>query len=224
MTNFQLCYRSALPHGLLCGVNISRDPIDWDASYMAVLTQSEVDFAKGLKGLRQSSWIAGRIAAHHALSYYTNERASILSDPFGCPIAPKNYALSLTHKDKIAIAMVVPSQDKYIGIDFEYYYPQRLGISSKVLRTEELDAISEIPEPRQWISTLLHFSAKESIYKAIAPRLKRYIGFNEVALRPHRDGQIDIEWHLEEGPVPKTAEARYIWLEDGLITTTQITW
>ena len=224
MTNFKLCYRSALSHGLLCGVTISREPFDWEATELAVLDKAEIDHAKTLKGLRQLSWIGGRVAAHHALSYYTKDKCSILSDPFGCPNAPKGYALSITHKDKIAIAMVVPDHNRSIGVDYEYYLPIRSGISSKVLRPEELDAISALPEARQWIGTLLHFSAKESIYKAIAPRLKRYVGFDEVSLKPHRDGQIDIEWHLKEGPVPKTFESRYIWLEEGLITTTQVSW
>lgn len=208
----------------MCGVNISRDPIDWDSSYIQGLSSAELDYAKQLKGLRQYSWIAGRIAARHAMSYYSKDKFSILTDPFGCPIAPTGYALSITHKEKIAIAMVAPSHHHFIGVDYEYYAPMRSGISSKVLRSEELDVIASFSPERQWISTLLHFSTKEAIYKAIAPKHKRYIGFQEVSLRPHRDGHIDIAWHLEKGPTPKTYEARYIWLEEGLLTSAKVSW
>lgn len=224
MTNFQLCYRSAIPHGIFCGVKITDSQINWSSSALKKLHPEEISYAKSLNGFRQRTWVAGRIAIKHAISSYSSSNNPVLSDPYGCPIAPKNYVLSITHKEKIAFGIVASDNGQSIGIDFEHFEPERIGIMSRVLRDEELEQVDNIHQDRKWMATLIYFSAKEAIYKAIAPRHKRYIGFKELALYPKLDGRIEVQWHLEKGPEPQSTELRYIWLENGILTTAQIHW
>jgi 4'-phosphopantetheinyl transferase EntD len=224
VTKFQLCYRSAVPHGILCGVNLDDSDINWSNAALECLHQDEISYAKSLKGYKQRTWLAGRVATKHALINYTDVNSAILSDPFGSPIPPDGYVLSITHKDDIAIGLVAVDRGQHVGVDFEHFEPMRTGIISRVLRDEELEMINEMPESRQWISGLISFSAKEAIYKAIAPHLKRYVGFKELALSIKVDGIIDVTWHLEKGPTPTAIDVRYIWHKKGVLTSAEVYW
>lgn len=225
MNNFALCYRSALPHGILCGVKLPSKDIDWNLDAIKSLHKSEMEYAKNLKGLKQSSWVGGRLASKHALKNFSSTlNTPILSDPYGQPIPPKGFVISITHKENIAIAMVANDHQQSIGIDFEHFVPSRMGIMTRVLCPMELKSVQSLPLERQWIATLIRFSTKEAIYKALAPYHKRYIDFQEVSLELHTDGKIDVELNLAKKPIPSKVEARYIWLEDGIITTVNAKW
>ena len=69
----------------------------------------------------------------------------------------------------------------------------------------------------------MRFAIKEAIYKALAPRLRRYIGFEEAEVQPHTDGSVDVVLRLEDSPVP-TLEAEYAWLPDGLVASARARW
>jgi 4'-phosphopantetheinyl transferase EntD len=45
---------------------------------------------------------------------------------------------------------------------------------------------------------LLRFSAKEAIYKALDPFVRRYVGFLEVEVTPRPDGTADVRSQLPE--------------------------
>ena len=106
----------------------------------------------------------------------------------------------------------------------EHYQPERTSIASKILRHEEREVIESIPKYRQWMAILLHFSIKESLYKALAPRQKRYISFLEASVRLFQNNHADIKLYLEKEPLPKNTQAQYIWLDKHLITTVRCTW
>jgi hypothetical protein len=67
------------------------------------------------------------------------------------------------------------------------------GAAARLMATpEELAAVAAIPEAegadalgsRRWVDTVVRFSLKEAVYKALAPTLQRMIGFEEAAAWP----------------------------------------
>jgi enterobactin synthetase component D len=90
------------------------------------------------------------------------------------------------------------------------------------LALEERTAISELPENRRWIALLVRFSIKESIYKALYPYVRRYVGFHEALVEPDVQGSAKVELRLAKGEGPFRVEARYEWLHGKLLTSARI--
>jgi 4'-phosphopantetheinyl transferase EntD len=132
--------------------------------------------------------------------------------------------LSIAHKSDIAVAIVAKKKYGTIGIDIESFTPSRVNIKSKVLREEEKAAVECLPEPQQWLSTLIRFSIKEALYKALDPKQKRYISFMEASIEPFQNTTAQIRLHLEQEPLPKSTQAQYIWLDSHLISTVRCIW
>ena len=148
-----------------------------------------------------------------------------MADAYGAPVASsKQIAISIAHKEDCAVALVAQKKHGTLGIDIEHYQPERQGIASKILREEELSFIESLPPSRKWIAILLHFSIKEALYKALAPRQKRHISFLEASVSLFQNAKAHIDLHLEKAPLPKSTQAQYIWLDKHLITTVRCTW
>jgi len=98
-----------------------------------------------------------------------------------------------------------------------------MGIAKKVLTPEELSENQAIQdEARQWIDVLMRFSIKESIYKALDPFVKRYVGFDEAHVRPELDGTANIRLSLKNKEGPFWAMGRYEWFHGHLITSVRL--
>ena len=98
-----------------------------------------------------------------------------------------------------------------------------MGIAPRVLTAAELGEVHELAPERQWNSVLMRFAIKEAIYKALAPRMRRYIGFHEAVVQPHTDGSVDVSLQLEDGASPEL-EAQYVWTSHGLVATARARW
>ena len=124
----------------------------------------------------------------------------------------------------MAVALVARHEHGTLGVDLEDLAPAREGIERRVLRPEEQAEVEALPHGRRWISTLIRFSIKESIYKALAPQLRRYIDFKEAAVFPGIDGKARVTLHLDTGPHPQRLEARYVWLHRSVLSTVRAKW
>jgi enterobactin synthetase component D len=142
----------------------------------------------------------------------------------GAPCPPPGIALSITHKKHLAVAIAARSELGDLGVDLECLEPERPGIANKILRPEEEQRIGLLPEDRRWTATIVRFSIKEAIYKALAPRLQRYIGFDEAAVALRTDGCADIRLHLQNGPEPSLIEGRFVWLDRAVLSTVRVRW
>ena len=112
--------------------------------------------------------------------------------------------------------------ERKLGVDIENYRPERMSVLPKVLRPEELAAIEALPEQDRWLAALLRFSIKESIYKAIDPYVRRYVGFQEALVVPDLEGRAMVTMFLERDEGPFAIDARYLWLEGRLLTSVRI--
>lgn len=169
-----------------------------------VLHDDEIAHAANMTALRRATFLAGRVAlrsASRATAPFL-ELPALLTDHRGAPRLPTGVLGSVSHKRTRAVAAALANARGHVGIDLEGRAIeadlQRPSIATRILTARELDAISALDPLAHREATLLRFALKEAIYKAIDPIVQRYVGFTEVALDVHADGQVDVELLLPE--------------------------
>lgn len=224
MQHYQTVFKDALPHGIVVGVSLPPDGAPPPEEVLQRLHPDEQIASSAHRGFRLASFVGGRMAAHGAIQGLGGPFTAITSDARGAPLAPEGISLSITHKKHMAIAIAARSQLGVLGVDLEELEPEREGIARKILRPEELERIEKLPPERRWTAIVLRFSIKEAIYKALAPKLQRYIGFDEASVALHTEGFAHVTLHLESGPTPEHIEARFSWMERAVLSTVRVQW
>ena len=223
--SFSVLYKEANAYGIIVAISLPSPEEEIPMSAWRQLRKEEIEHAKTLSSKRKITWIGGRIAAHIAANTINIDSGAILNDEHGAPLPKdKRLSLSIAHKSDIAVAIVAQKKYGTLGIDVESLGPERPQIASKILRKEEIGRIFSLPKKQQWLCLLIHFCIKEAIYKALAPKQKRYISFMEASVRPFQNTHASISLHLEKEPLPKSTQAQYIWLEHHLISTVRCVW
>jgi len=206
------------PHGILVAIAIDEEPA------LDALHPDEVELARRFGGVRQKTFVAGRIALGHALGQLGAPRVAVISDERGAPILPPGFVGSISHKGDRAIAIAARDEGDR-GVDLELVKPVRDGLAEMILTAEELARIGS----DRAFATLASFSVKESIYKAIAPRLRRYVGFHEaVVLLPERDAiragfaRVEVRMQLASGEDIPRIEATVTEQHGEIISTARV--
>lgn len=224
MSDYPIVLKSALPHGILAGVELPLAPEAPSAEVIARLHPEEAAIAEGLRGHRLVAFVGGRLAARAVLGALGRRAGPVLVGPRGEPLAPEGVSLSISHKSGFAVALAARAELGDVGVDLEDLEPPRDGIAARVLRPEEREAVEALAESRRWTATLQRFVVKEAIYKALAPRLQRFIGFEEAAVTPHTDGRAAVALHLAGEDAPAAIDARLTWLDDHLVGSVVARW
>jgi 4'-phosphopantetheinyl transferase EntD len=195
----------------------------------ADLHPDEAAFAATLRGYRQVGFVGGRLALREARHALGAPIGPSLPDDRGAPSMPPGFVGSVSHKRTLAVAIAARDVEGIVGVDLEDRAPARLRIADRVLRPPEVEALAAIAgddpdevERRRWQALLLRFSIKESIYKAIDPFVRRYVGFLEAEVHPDNQGGARVAMHLQHGEGPFTIDARYRWLPGRLLTSVRI--
>jgi 4'-phosphopantetheinyl transferase EntD len=173
-----------LPLGICVGVSLPAG----EFALPAALHPDEEAFAGTLPEARRAGWVGGRVALRAALDRAQIEAPDpILATPRGAPLLPPGAIGSVSHKRVIAVALAARATTPAatLGIDVEEIRPLRADIAARVLTPEERAALPA-DGPARDAAVLLRFSAKEAIYKALDPWVRRFVGFEEatVALAP----------------------------------------
>lgn len=131
---------------------------------------------------RRSELAAGRSLARLALQRLGVAPVAIPAGAKREPVWPAGVVGSITHCRGYCAAAVAPAADfAAIGIDAEEHAPLPPDVLELVTR----------PEEREWIRRRagggvcwdrLFFSAKESVYKAWFPLMRRWLGFEDASL------------------------------------------
>ena len=223
MKPFSTAFQKAVHFGLLTGVHLpdSKEPVPNDVlNRLAPTVQAH---ARGLGGFRQVDFVGGRLALQANLRGL-GRSAACLPDERGGVVLPPGVSGSISHKRRLAIALTARANHGGLGVDLEDLLPQRDGIAERVLLPEELEAVQALREDRQWVATLLRFSFKEAIYKALNPLVQRYIGFEEASISLRTDGTSAVTLHLEDGPEPEWIEGRFAWLDGAVLSSVRVKW
>lgn len=147
---------------------------------------------------RQAEYLAGRWCVREL---YRAEGLALPAPERGAkgePLWPSGWMGSITHTvlqgQGRAAAVLAPSHKvAALGVDLEPFMSAETAarVGQTILHPEEVAWGSE-PE----LLTLI-FSFKESLYKALNPLLKRFIGFQEVCLTQISEPHIDFEARAE---------------------------
>ncbi|MEJ2453312.1 MAG: 4'-phosphopantetheinyl transferase superfamily protein [Candidatus Thiodiazotropha sp.] len=144
------------------------------------LRDAEEALIDGAIEKRQREFRAGRHAAHAALIKLQAPELPLLRGERREPIWPSGYLGSITHCRDLCVA-VCAREDRLagLGIDVEPLEPLPKGVDRYINTEEEARFVAANPgvHPERLI-----FSAKESLYKCYYPLVKRFFGFQSVAL------------------------------------------
>jgi len=216
---FATAFELDLPHGTVVAVALPEPEEPSLGNGLCVLHPAEREVAEGLAPLRRVSWIGGRIALRRALERVGLISGPILSTPRGAPRMPDNVMGSISHKSRLAAAIVAPTAHGTVGFDLEQLAPERPKIERLVLTPSEREAISVLPPEARWQGIITRFSVKECVFKALDPYVQRYIGFQEAAIALHADGTAAIELALKNGEGPFAVEGRWVIRGEWLLAT-----
>ncbi|MCL2823055.1 MAG: 4'-phosphopantetheinyl transferase superfamily protein [Polyangiaceae bacterium] len=195
------------PHGVLVGVCLPSQCVE--LSTPTILSRDEMSHAASLAHHRQPSWIGGRTALRIAAKELGIHLDTVLSTPRGAPAVAQSLIASISHKRRIAIALVAPvdliNRDpsdqlctNTIGVDIEELDKPRPKIARLVLRPDEASIVDSLPQEHRWRAIATMFSTKESVFKAIDPHLQRYVGFAEASIRVIDNHNTSVQLHLSK--------------------------
>jgi 4'-phosphopantetheinyl transferase EntD len=211
---YDVAFLLALPWGQCAGVALP--PVRGTTVAVAAvpeaalvrLAAAERAHAEKLPPGRAVTWVGGRLAlraALHALGADASTAATaILSDDRGAPVLPAGVVGSISHKDGLAVALASDDLGWRIGIDLELPRPSRHDIAPRVLAPDERAALVGLDEAARRAEVLVRFALKEAVYKALAPSLRRYIGFFEVRTRRDDQGALHASF------LPRPGEPHFI--------------
>jgi 4'-phosphopantetheinyl transferase EntD len=217
-----VAFELQLEHGLCVAVLL---PEAREAGYppaLDVLPGEELAAAAAMSPVRRRTWLGGRVAMRLALARAGIAAAPVLSDDRGAPLLPAGVAGSISHKESIAVALVAAQAEARLGIDVEADGARSLDISRKVLHPDELPEVATYAGADRDREVLLRFSAKEAIYKAIDPFVRRYVGFKEVSVSPRPDGTAEVRDHLGADAGRYSIEVRWRRLQGLVLTTARV--
>lgn len=150
-----------------------------------LFSQYAVPFPPTLAGAvakRKAEYLAGRYCAQYLL------RQSGCSDPVltaadRAPCWPTGWRGSLSHSGDIAFAVVSAQSDGlHPGIDIEHLQPGIMRESADMfVDPAEQALLARCGLDIEW-ALLTAFSAKESLFKALYPRVLRMFDFNAAAM------------------------------------------
>ncbi len=218
----EVVFDAALDHGRCVAVRIPADDASLASLAEAVLLPEERAAASRLVARRRRSWVGGRAALRAALARAGIEAGPVLTGERGAPILPAHVAASITHKDDVAAALVAAADGRCVGVDVEADVVRATDIASKVLASGEQAELAALPPAERAREVLLRFSAKEAVYKALDPFVRRYVGFHEVSVVPRPGGDAAVTAHLPPGEGPFAIEVRWRRFEGLILTTARV--
>ena len=197
--DFDIAFIRPLPCGLCVGVNIPEDDSGIAPTVMARLHPDEARHAATLHPRRRSTWVAGRLALRAALTEVGTTAGPILPNDRGAPVLPAGVVGSISHKRALAVGLAARESGWTVGVDVEQPHLGKQDISRYVLTAEEQAELAEIDPASRDHAIMLRFSLKESIYKAINPHVRRFVGFQEVSVSILPEGCARVAPRLEDG-------------------------
>jgi enterobactin synthetase component D len=196
VVDFAVAFERSWPCGLCVGVSFPEDSSAITPSVTARLHPDEANHAATLHPRRQTARIAGRLALRAALAGLGAPPDPLLPDDRGAPRVPAGMVGSISHKRSLAVGLASRECGWTVGVDVEQRQMGRQDITGRVLTEAECAGLGGLDAEARGRAVMLRFSLKESIYKAIDPHVRRYVGFHEVDLVVLPDGRALVDAHL----------------------------
>ena len=141
------------------------------------LYSEERVFIQNAVAKRQREFGAGRLCARKAMARLGIKDAPLLKGPDGSPVWPAGIVGAISHSSAWCGSAVARKEDIHgIGFDIETIDRVNMKIAKKVLTPVEMEWVNASHEEAQKRLALL-FSAKETIFKCVAPVYGKRLGF-----------------------------------------------
>ena len=169
-----------------------RDPDVFPASVSqySVTISEHVDPARGAEDLslpaalksavpkRKIQFLAGRFCAREAIKRLGphSSGGALARDADGCPVWPRGLVGSISHTDAFATAAVARSAEaRGLGVDVEPVMTSKSAhdVARLVATEDETERVARAAGLNRLESLTLIFSAKESLFKALYPPMRR---------------------------------------------------
>jgi 4'-phosphopantetheinyl transferase EntD len=185
----------------------------------ATLFPEEAAAAAAFTPLRIAEFRHGRACARRALLRLGLNAVAIPVGSRREPIWPAGVVGSLSHAGPVAAAAVARREAfAAIGLDIETDAPLDPELIGIICRPGE---VRQLPDAGAGARAKLLFSAKESVYKALWPVVRRFIDFQEVEIGLDARGDcFNVRAHGDSGLAQLAAaiRGRVAW-RDGLVAT-----
>jgi enterobactin synthetase component D len=165
---------------------IHRTTIEYSESYVALHLRSGLSLAGDMLNAslkRRAEFLAGRYCAIQCYKFFDESRP----DQPGVglsrePVWKEGYQGAISHCDGLAIATITSDQNFTLGIDVETWLTSTIAsrIEKTVCNESEILLRGNTVTRSEFVTIM--FSAKESLYKALFPIIKHYLGFNSCEL------------------------------------------
>lgn len=171
--------KSLIPQGIelfSCHFNLSHYHFDLFKKYNVLCPES----IQRAVPKRQAEYLAGRYCAIKSLALLGEPAVDITIGQHRNPIWPDGICASITHTHSQAISVATFSKNyQYLGIDLENKLSQEtvLQIKSSIINSAEEKILNGTALPFEDMFTVV-FSAKESLFKALYPKVGAYFDFS----------------------------------------------
>ncbi|MDW6091287.1 4'-phosphopantetheinyl transferase family protein [Vibrio rhizosphaerae] len=185
------------------------------------------DSLLGAVSKRKAEFVAGRIAAKYALLHRGASEPWVGIGEHRSPVWPDGFIGSISHTDDTAICTVSTNAERLsIGIDIENIMDDTLceSVGKMIVTSGEMKLQETDWSKAQFIS--LMFSAKESLFKALYPLVKRYLDFHDAQLvsfdPQHSHFTFELSQTLQQEIGIQVCHGDYLLFEEALVTLIQI--
>lgn len=159
---------------------------------------------------RRREFAAGRACARKALERFGIYDRPLLVGPDRAPVWPEDIVGSITHCEGfVGVAVTRQGVIRAIGLDAERAQPLDPDLVKLICSPRERQWIGAVAPPDHTDWPKLLFSAKEAVYKCLAPRCTRPLGFHDVEITPQSaDGRFAIRFPRKASTLPCLESAR----------------
>ncbi|EME3970906.1 4'-phosphopantetheinyl transferase superfamily protein [Vibrio fluvialis] len=180
---------------------------------------------------RQAEFIAGRVAACDALQAAGVPPQMLVVGKHRAPRWPQGVVGSISHNENLALAVAQRVDSDVdallLGVDVESRIDERSlpAIQSTIAAAQEAAILAGVSlNVAQCVTTL--FSAKESLFKALYPRVGQYLEFHDSRLLTwdEANGRLTLQLVQRAAELAGCAwvfEVHYLWDEQRVITLAQ---
>ncbi|GAA5442183.1 hypothetical protein Misp06_00352 [Microbulbifer sp. NBRC 101763] len=172
---------------------------------------------------RKSEFLAGRYCAQQALNHYGYQNIDIPIGQDRSPQWPKGVIGSITHAGNRAVC-AISRQSVGLGIDYELPVTDKTAneISNLIVSEKEKLLLSNSGLPyANWLTLI--FSIKESLFKALYPKVKQYFDFLDAEVFSIDHVQQTISLKLLRNLTPEVRsgqiyDGKYCFHQGGILT------
>lgn len=131
---------------------------------------------------RKAEYLAGRYCCAQILQGF-NAPIIVGNGARREPLWPRGFCGAITHSQDRALAVISPTHaGLYPGVDIEFFAVETLrAIVEEIVTATEYRYLQAGPIDLD-AGLLLAFSAKESLFKSLYPRVERYLGFSSASI------------------------------------------